>query len=302
MTGQAVARILLVSTLIVTAHAIKPFSVKNITTHLLYSTRSFAIILPGPVRSSFDHTNRLAMTLTNSLLGDGQAERSWPGESVTDSAVVAVTTQPQALAGSNNGRPTVKAVRASIGPQIIARRTVRSEQKTDEELTGRADETEENEAAGELASNVTGPADTPAEPTPVVLPAVKSFSDAMPVTLPVIPVTMACALSKVRPIIIEMHQIMPRRIKLLYQPKNADCEKYDSKPGKLIALVEEAMKLKSDLSETDISLFSILECEDEGTDVESVESTKDEDSKAAEADELTRPELPRASEGCSMIP
>jgi hypothetical protein len=67
MTRPAFARILLVITLIVTAHVIKPFSFKNVSTHLLYSSRSFAFVLPDSARSRFDHANQLAMTFSNTL-------------------------------------------------------------------------------------------------------------------------------------------------------------------------------------------------------------------------------------------
>jgi hypothetical protein len=70
----AIARILIVITLIVTAHAIKPFSVKNISSHFLYSSRSLAFILPDSMRSGFDRANQLALTLSNSLFsGDRMA-------------------------------------------------------------------------------------------------------------------------------------------------------------------------------------------------------------------------------------
>ncbi len=67
MSGTILIRLLLVLAVIWTAHLFKPFSVKNIAQHLLYSTRSFAFVLPAQARAHFSKTSDLALNLSNSL-------------------------------------------------------------------------------------------------------------------------------------------------------------------------------------------------------------------------------------------
>ena len=67
MAGKAITRAFLILALIVTAHVIKPFSIKSVTQHLLYSTKSFRFVLPTGLRERFDHANYLAINLSNSL-------------------------------------------------------------------------------------------------------------------------------------------------------------------------------------------------------------------------------------------
>lgn len=67
MSSILVIRTLLVVALFVTAHVIRPFSMKNVTQHLIYSTRSFAFVLPGQTRAEFDTVNDLALSLSDGL-------------------------------------------------------------------------------------------------------------------------------------------------------------------------------------------------------------------------------------------
>lgn len=85
MLGRTLARISVVFLLIALAHAIKPFTVKNITSHFLYSSRSLAFILPDSMRSRFDRANQLALSLSNSLFSDKQI--GWPKKTIADSKV-----------------------------------------------------------------------------------------------------------------------------------------------------------------------------------------------------------------------
>src|SRR5262245_1255060 len=88
MIGQAVARTLLVITLIVTAHALKPFSFKNVTNHFLHSARSLAFFLLDSARTNFDHANQLAMTFSNSVFENGQSGLRWQRNSSAGAEVV----------------------------------------------------------------------------------------------------------------------------------------------------------------------------------------------------------------------
>src|SRR5262245_7040919 len=67
MARKAILRAFVILALIVTAHLIRPFSIKNVTQHLLYSTRSFRFVLPPQLREKFDHANYLAVNLSNGL-------------------------------------------------------------------------------------------------------------------------------------------------------------------------------------------------------------------------------------------
>jgi hypothetical protein len=67
MAGKVILRAFLVLALIITANLIRPFSVKNVTQHVLYSARSFRFALPTQLREKFDHANYLAVNLSNSV-------------------------------------------------------------------------------------------------------------------------------------------------------------------------------------------------------------------------------------------
>src|SRR4029434_1744424 len=75
MAGKAITRAFLILALIVTAHMIKPFSIKNVTQHVLYSTKSFRFVLPVRLRDRFDHANYLAINLSNNLFEAGEGIR-----------------------------------------------------------------------------------------------------------------------------------------------------------------------------------------------------------------------------------
>jgi len=94
MAGKAILRAFLVLALIVTAHLIKPFSVKNVTQHLLYSARSFRFALPPQLRDKFDHANYLAVNLSNSLFEADEGIRDFTKVMTTDLAFMPINVQP----------------------------------------------------------------------------------------------------------------------------------------------------------------------------------------------------------------
>jgi hypothetical protein len=311
MTGQAVVRILPVITLIVTAHAIKPFSLKNITTHFLYSTRSFTFALPDSARPSFDQFSQLAVNFSNSLFENGQVDRSPATNMQAYSGVVALNTRSTAA----DTKPVLKHARLVIKRQTRVEPAVRLEEDglTELELVSSAEEAEETEAASSAddvaaipagETGVTGAADS----SPVALPAAQIISAAIPVALPHINVV--CALSKVRPLNIDRFQNLPQRIEFLFYldlPKKPDCDNRDRKQSRLMALAEEVKKFRIDLSRRERSLIPILECEDEGTEV----VTGDEEAAGPQADysqtwaseEIVFPTNPqRATDSCSIQP
>jgi hypothetical protein len=94
MAGKVIIRASFVLALIITAHLIKPFSIKNVSQHLLYSTRSFRFALPIQLRDRFDHANYLAVNLSNSLFEDDEGIRGFPEEITADFAFGPIGVQP----------------------------------------------------------------------------------------------------------------------------------------------------------------------------------------------------------------
>jgi hypothetical protein len=94
MAGITVIRTLLILALIVTAHAIKPFSIKSVTNHLLYSTRSFKFMLPIRLQDNFDHANYLAINLSNSIFDAGKFTGSYADAVDSDFGPVAINLEP----------------------------------------------------------------------------------------------------------------------------------------------------------------------------------------------------------------
>jgi hypothetical protein len=272
MLGQTVARILIVITLIVTAHAIKPFSVKNISSHLLYLTRSLAFILPDSARSGFDQANKLALTLSNSLFSDRQTGLRWSQERSEWSNSIAINSKPSTDITSYETGPPIKKARASMKRQSIAVNTIKSDLI---ELAGLSDTAEvaRDGATDESAATESEPA---LKPRPAVLKVPREFPRAMPLALPVFRLKMDCALMKrIQPIRVEMFPLMPPSKRwMIYEPKKSGCDKPNGKQTKLIAFFEEA----KERVRVERSIFTMLECEEEGTAEEdsAVESPEQE--------------------------
>jgi hypothetical protein len=94
MAGKAILRAFLILGLIVTAHLIKPFSIKSVSQHLLYSTRSFRFVLPVRLRDRFDHANYLAINLSDSLFEVGKGIQNFTMDANADFGLVAIKAQP----------------------------------------------------------------------------------------------------------------------------------------------------------------------------------------------------------------
>jgi hypothetical protein len=258
MLGQTVARILLVIALIVTAHAIKPFSAKNIASHLLYSLRSLAVILPDSARSGFDHANQLALTLSDSLFSDKQPGFRWAKERSAGTGSIAINPEPSIDISSYETGAPIKKARASMKRPSIQINSI------DSGLIELADL--------EIAS----------EPRPAGLAVPREFPAGMPFALPVIRWKMDCALLKrIQPIRVDMFHLMPPKMRIFYEPKKAGCDKSNGKQTKLVAFLQESREiLKSHGVRVEQSIFTMLECREEGTEV------KTEEDYAGESEEL----------------
>jgi hypothetical protein len=70
--------------LVATAHLIRPFSIKSITRHALYSARSFRFVLPAQLRDKFDHANYLAVNLSDGLFEADEGIRDFTRDMAAD--------------------------------------------------------------------------------------------------------------------------------------------------------------------------------------------------------------------------
>src|SRR5262245_34294345 len=93
MAGKAILRAFLILALIATAHLIRPFSIKNITRHALYSARSFRFVLPAEMRDRFDHANYLAVNLSDGLFDADEGIRDFTRDMAADLGVGPITVQ-----------------------------------------------------------------------------------------------------------------------------------------------------------------------------------------------------------------
>src|SRR5215475_12486509 len=94
MAGKAILRAFLILALVATAHLIRPFSIKNVTRHALYSARSFRFVLPAQLRDNFDNANYLAVNLSDSLFEAGEGIRDFTKDMVADLAFRPINVQP----------------------------------------------------------------------------------------------------------------------------------------------------------------------------------------------------------------
>ncbi len=264
MTGLVAARVLLIVVMIVAAHLIKPFSVRNITNHLLLSTRSFAFILPDSARDDFDHANYLARTLSKGLF-DSQLTNQTEGS---------IQAAPQGMAFNLIAIQTSPvpelAVGQTVSPGRSVRPAIRSEAVKSEEV---ADEPAESDEligslpiAAEASEEVVAENDAQSEMSEVTaqqdLAPADSLSAVTPITLPAAPYNLNVALTKIRPIHLGLAQM------------RTECEKRELPSVKLIALIEAAKKLKTEVSFNEKLVLSILDCDETGTEVEETNQTE----------------------------
>jgi hypothetical protein len=208
MVGKAVMRAFIIFALIVTAHAIKPFSIKSVTQHLLYSTRSFKFILPDRLQDNFDHANYLAINLSNSLFEVGEGIQNLTGDAASDFGLVAIKAQP--LDEVNKSATKQKTCPKKSAP---TKRVVKSDRNGGVELI-----------AGMNSDEI----------LPVELPPAPEIA-ATPVIAPVVQL---CATKLFPARLIAISQ--PSPIELLIALRRSDCEKRTAPKGVLITVIEEA--------------------------------------------------------------
>jgi hypothetical protein len=94
MAGKAILRVFLILALVATAHLIRPFSIKNVTRHTLYSARSFRFVLPAQLRDKFDHANYLAVNLSDGLFEADEGIRDFTSDMAANLAYGPINVQP----------------------------------------------------------------------------------------------------------------------------------------------------------------------------------------------------------------
>lgn len=94
MAVKALLRALLILALIISAHLIRPFSIKSVTQHLLYSAKSFRFAVPVQMRDNFDHANNLAINLSNVLFETSKGNQEASGCVIADFAFTQAKAQP----------------------------------------------------------------------------------------------------------------------------------------------------------------------------------------------------------------
>jgi hypothetical protein len=94
MAGKAILRAFLILALIATAHLIRPFSIKNVTRHALYSAMSFRFVLPAQLRDKFDHASYLAVNLSDGLFEADEGIRDFTKDIAADFAFGPINVQP----------------------------------------------------------------------------------------------------------------------------------------------------------------------------------------------------------------
>lgn len=272
MTGQAVLRALIIIALIVTANAVKPFSVRNVTNQIFSAADSLRIVLPDSAEVGLSNANLLAVTLTRSWFSE-DVQPVWYG----DEDVLAYQ-QP----GVEQEAP---AAPVKMGKAVIDRPAGRTRRDS------ATDESEELAAAlleGELAEILSE--DAPAlSPTAIAFSGetasventawLETRSDLIiparyeavraPVSLPDIESIVECTMFRVRPVINQdqLRQVPFWRTASRVAPRSgpgANCDEQTGNQIRLITFIEQKRKAK-----VDAVLTSMLECEDEITEIKS---------------------------------
>ncbi len=232
MAGKAITRAFLIIALIVTAHVIKPFSIKSITQHLLYSTRSFRFVLPVRLHDRFDHANYLAVNLSNSLFEAGNGIRDFApdfapdfGPNVAGDVIAFAPIKVQPLDEVNKSATKQKSGAKKSAP---AKRVIRNEKKGGADLPG----------ASNLVANLVARVNSD-EIMPVELPPLMAIKPAPAVA----PVATPCLLKIIPARVITVSQT--HQIEYLIALWKADCEKIEAAPKARMTLIKDRRTVKA---------------------------------------------------------
>src|SRR5262245_9261102 len=226
MAGKAIVRAFLILALIGAAHMIKPFSIKSVTQHLLYSTRSFRFVLPVGLRDKFDHANHLAINLSNSLFeaGDGTGDLAYGVAS--DFAFGPINVQP--LDEVNKSATRQKSCPKKSAP---AKRVIRPEKRSTSDLISMSG----------LVARVNPDRIAPIQDRvmPIELPPAPVI-DAIPVIAPI----MEPCLTKFFPARMTPAALI-RPVEAMIALQKKECEKRDAAPKARITWVNDGKDVKA---------------------------------------------------------
>jgi hypothetical protein len=253
MAGKAISRAFLILALIVTAHMIKPFSIKSVTQHLLYSTKSFRFVLPIQLRDGFDHANYLAMNLSNSLFEADEGIRDFTKGITADLAFGPINVQP--LDEVNKSATKQKSCPKKSAP---AKRVNRPEKRSSSDPASLAS----------LASSLN-------------LVARVNSAEITPVDLPLAPVIEATFAPIVPPCVLQVFPAkmiavtQPRPLEVLVALRKSDCEIREAgRKARIarIAWIEDEKRVKSGVriiekSRTVKNGLDGSECQEQKTDI-----------------------------------
>lgn len=206
MTGQAVIRLVFVIALMITAHAIRPFSLDNVTTHLLSTARSFSFVLPEAAVASIEHANFLAAALG---VGAREAQDASAMSLINPTPAQNVLADVQ-IAPEEMGQPAKKS--KLVRRPGALKRAVRA-------INAEAD-------------------DMIAAQAPVELPPVPTFDKTLLLSLPVVHSFAQSLAFNV------LHEVSALSVSLSLTSRQGDCEPRDTKSVRMVAVIEERGKWK----------------------------------------------------------
>jgi hypothetical protein len=230
MTGQVFIRILLVITLIISAHMIRPFSVNNFTNHIIQSSITFKSIMPESEGARFDHASLLAMTL-NQVLFSGNQHGNIPAPSDSLDVSMDQRFENHSCSNENDFPPRISR------PEVLAKRAIRVESaaKVEESIT-LSSGTYQIESDVRVAAIRANPVEIEVQTEVVKAKRPTYLNASSPVNLPVIHPNPSCARLKLRPSPSEPLKIIPTHYYLLNYPRRVGCDALEKKKVKYTAL------------------------------------------------------------------
>jgi hypothetical protein len=270
MAGKVILRAFLVLALIITAHLIRPFSIKNVTQHALYSARSFRFALPAQLREKFDHANYLAVNLSNSIFEADEGIRDFTWSMTADLAFRSIDVQP--LDEVNKSAIKQKTIQKKSAP---AKRINRAERKT--------------AAEPPIVSNLVAFAHSSEIRLFELSPARITEANFTPQALLCPTRTLPVRINATAPI---------RTIEAALTPRKRDCEKREADQKGRLTWIEDETGIKSAIwvvEKSGLRKISIRVSEPENQESESTEATVEEaQPPATEAPKASLPVSPFA--------
>jgi hypothetical protein len=119
MISKAILKVLFVVALILTAHALKPFSIRSIAKQVLGSVRSFSFILPGETVSGIKQVSYLAKALHTNTIAE-PATPAWTESAIAKSRLMASEKQPKLAASRCDKALRARRSSAARQPEVVA--------------------------------------------------------------------------------------------------------------------------------------------------------------------------------------